>query len=91
MIVPMKKVTLYALKEDREALLVALQQCGKLMISSTEDSLPQEGCEESRQALRRIEENLGYTLREGGAIKGARQEVGLQSLFEHRRTYSYSR
>ena len=82
MIVPMKKVTLYALKEDREALLVALQQCGKLMISSTEDSLPQEGCEESRQALRRIEENLGYTLREGGAIKGARQEVGLQSLFE---------
>ena len=52
MIVPLKKVTLYALTEDREALLVALQQCGKLMISSTEDSLPQEGCEESRQADR---------------------------------------
>ena len=35
MIVPMKKVTLYALKQDREALLESLQRSGELMVIAT--------------------------------------------------------
>ena len=42
MLVPMKKATLYALKDDREAILLNLQRDGNLMLITTSDgnSLP---------------------------------------------------
>ncbi len=60
MIVPMKKVTLYALKQDKEELLLSLQRCGELMIVSTEDSSPQEGFSEASEALERTRDTLGF-------------------------------
>jgi len=66
MIVPMKKVTLYALKQDKEALLAALQRCGELMVVETEDSLPQDGCEEATEALKRTRETLRFVGKNAG-------------------------
>ena len=60
MIVPMKKVTLYALKQDREALLESLQRSGELMVIATEDSVPQPGSAEAQQALQRTADTLSF-------------------------------
>ena len=66
MIVPMKKVTLHALKRDKDELLLSLQRCGELMVISTEDSQPQEGFLQSSEALSRTQEALGFVNRSVG-------------------------
>lgn len=82
MIVPMKKVTLYALKREKEELLLALQRCGELMVISTEDAQPQEGFFESSQALERTQETLGFLYRSVGKrnMFTPRPEVEKQAL-----------
>lgn len=57
MIIPMKKVSLFALKNDREKLLLALQRAGEVMLIPEEASIPSAGDTEaqlarSEQALR---------------------------------------
>ena len=39
MIVPMKKVTVFALRRDREAILLALQRSGRMMIVESDGSV----------------------------------------------------
>ena len=46
MLVKMKKWTLYALKQDRDALLMALQKDGSVMIESEGEKKGLEGAEE---------------------------------------------
>ena len=46
MLVPMKRLTLYALKDDREALLLALQKDGNVMLIQTDDKTSLPGAEE---------------------------------------------
>lgn len=74
MIVPMKKVTLYALKREKDELLLSLQRCGELMIVSTEDSAPQDGFSEASEALRRTKDTLGFV----------DKRVGKRSMFSPR-------
>ncbi|MGI6192661.1 MAG: hypothetical protein ACOYI3_03765, partial [Christensenellales bacterium] len=62
----MKKVTLHALKRDKDELLLSLQRCGELMVISTEDSQPQEGFLQSSEALSRTQEALGFVNRSVG-------------------------
>ena len=83
MIVPMKKVTLYALKQDREALLESLQRSGELMVVATEDSVPQPGSAEARQALERTEQSLAFLDRCAGkkGMFAPRPEVSGEALF----------
>ena len=45
MLVPVKKLTLYALKEDRDAILLALQKSGDVMLLQEGDKKPLEGAE----------------------------------------------
>ncbi|MGI6150905.1 MAG: V-type ATP synthase subunit I [Christensenellales bacterium] len=82
MIVPMKKVTLYALKRNKDELLLSLQRCGELMVISTEDSVPQEGFSQSSEALARAEEALGFVNRSVGkrSMFDPRPEVEKQAL-----------
>ncbi len=74
MIVPMKKVTLYALKHEKDELLLSLQRCGELMVVSTEDSAPQDGFSEASEALRRTRDTLGFV----------DKSVGKRSMFSPR-------
>lgn len=74
MIVPMKKVTLYALKQEKDELLLSLQRCGELMVVSTEDSAPQDGFSEASEALRRTRDTLGFV----------DKSVGKRSMFSPR-------
>jgi len=82
MIVPMKKVTLYALKREKEALLLSLQRCGELMVISTEDAQPQEGFAQSAEELARAQEALGFVYRSVGkrSMFTPRPEVEKQAL-----------
>lgn len=82
MIVPMKKVTLYALRGQKDELLLSLQRCGELMVVSTEDSAPQEGFSEASEALRRTKDTLGFVDRSAGkrSMFSPRPEVEQKTL-----------
>mgnify|MGYP000267149243 FL=1 len=54
MLVKMKKWTLYALKQDRDALLMALQKDGSVMIESEGEKKGLEGAEEVSAQLEKI-------------------------------------
>ena len=49
MIVPMKKAFLVCLKEEREALLRSLQQCGEIMLIPPEESQRIQMCIRDRE------------------------------------------
>ena len=76
MIVPMKKVLLVALREDREALARALQRVGEVMPVDPEGDLS--GKSENRDAVRAEQ-----------ALKVVRQYQGRQSLFAQRPQVNY--
>lgn len=76
MIVPMKKVLLVALREDREALARALQRVGEVMPVDPEGDLS--GKSENRDAVRAEQ-----------ALKVVRQYQGKQSLFAQRPQVNY--
>lgn len=66
MIVPMKKATLFALKQDRDVLLQALQRCGEFMIIPVEEGEELTGYETAVQEAQKVENTLGFILRYQG-------------------------
>lgn len=60
MLIPMKKVFLYALKEDREALLMELQKDGNIMLISQGDKNPLPGSAEVTDQLQKTKEVLKF-------------------------------
>ena len=66
MIVPMKKATLFALKQDRDVLLQALQRCGEFMIIPVEEGEELTGYETTVQEAQKVENTLGFILRYQG-------------------------
>lgn len=68
MLVKMKKWTLYALKQDRDALLMALQKDGSVMIESERGEKGLEGAEE-------VSAQIGKD-RSGPAFYGAERGQG---------------
>ena len=56
----MKKVTLFALKEDRDALLLELQKNGDLMLISDGEKNPLEGAAEISDQLQQTKEVLKF-------------------------------
>jgi len=62
MLIPMKKVTLIALKEDKEALLLALQRCGEFMVIDTQEGEPEEKViTQTDEKVKKTEALLGFT------------------------------
>lgn len=83
MIIPMKKVAVVCLKEERDALLLSLQECGELMLIPPEDSsAPTES--ESGRRLRQSEELLKKVkpFREKKGLFAGRQEIGLSDFLD---------
>ncbi|MCI2109498.1 MAG: V-type ATP synthase subunit I [Acidaminococcaceae bacterium] len=60
MLVPMKRLTLYALKDDREALLLALQKDGNVMLIQTDDKTSLPGAEEVTSQLDKAKEAIHF-------------------------------
>lgn len=60
MLIPMKKATLFALKEDRDALLLELQKHGDLMLISDGEKKPLEGAAEVSDQLQQTKEVLKF-------------------------------
>lgn len=60
MLVPMKRLTLYALKDDRDALLLALQKDGNVMFIQTDDKAALPGAEEVSSQLDKAKEVIHF-------------------------------
>ena len=60
MLIPMKKATLYALKSQREEILVALQKTGEFMLLSDESDTGLPGRAEKEQDVQRIDAALKF-------------------------------
>lgn len=60
MLIPMKKATLYALKSQREEILVALQKTGEFMLLSDEGDTGLPGRAEKEQDVQRIDAALKF-------------------------------
>ncbi len=84
MIVPMKKAELFALKQDRDALLLALQRVGEFMIIPTEEDAQPTGQEDAQQALQQAENALGFVsqFQEKKSFFAQRPELDLQSFLK---------
>ena len=65
MLVKMKKWTLYALKQDRDALLMALQKDGSVMIESEGEKKGLEGAEEVSAQLEKTGQVLRFMAQNG--------------------------
>ncbi|MCH4096606.1 MAG: V-type ATP synthase subunit I [Acidaminococcus provencensis] len=65
MLVPMQKLTLYALKADRDALYLALQKDGSVMLEPEEDSKALEGSEEVSAQLDKAGQTLRFMVQNG--------------------------
>ena len=65
MLVPMQKLTLYALKADRDALYLALQKDGSVMLEPEEDSKALEGSEEVSAQLDKAGQALRFMVQNG--------------------------
>ena len=60
MLVPMKKATLYALKDDREAILLNLQRDGNLMLIEATEGTALPGLTDVDSALERTQEAIKF-------------------------------
>ena len=60
MLVPMKRLTLYALKNDRDALLLALQKDGSVMLIQTDEKSALPGAEEVTGQLDKAKEAIHF-------------------------------
>ena len=60
MLVPMKKATLYALKDDREAILLNLQRDGNLMLITTSDGNSLPGLTDVDSALEKTQDAIKF-------------------------------
>lgn len=80
MIVPMKKAILFALKSDRDSLLMALQQCGEMMIIPAQNAGEPFGKDQVEQEVQRVKGMLGVIKR----------YQGKQSLFAVRPEVDYA-
>lgn len=65
MLVPMQKITLYALKADREALLLALQKDGSVMLEKEGESKTLPGAEEISAQLDKAGQVLRFMVQNG--------------------------
>ena len=65
MLVPVKKLTLYALKEDRDAILLALQKSGDVMLLQEGDKKPLAGAEAVGEEKEKAAEALRFLARSG--------------------------
>jgi len=65
MLVPVKKLTLYALKEDRDAILLALQKDGNVMLLQEGDKKPLNGAEAVTEEKERTAEVIRFLNRNG--------------------------
>jgi len=80
MLIPMKKVTLIALKENKEDLLLALQRCGEFMVIDTQEGEPEENViTQTDEKVKKAEALLGFT----------RKFREKKPLFEERPTINY--
>ncbi len=66
MIVPMKKAVLFALKQDREALLLSLQRSGEFMIIPVEESTQLSQKDQAEMNALKAENTLGFATRYQG-------------------------
>ncbi len=82
MIVPMKKATLVAFKEDKEALIVALQRCGELMIIPPQNSEFTAGKSGDDQTVQRADNMLKFIARYQGkkSFFAQRPEIDYQKF-----------
>ena len=80
MIVPMKKAILFALKSDRDSLLMALQQCGEMMVIPAQNAGEPFGKDQVEQEVQRVKGMLGVIKR----------YQGKQSLFAVRPEVDYT-
>jgi V/A-type H+-transporting ATPase subunit I len=65
MLVPVKKLTLYALKADRDAILLALQKSGNVMLLQEGDKKPLNGAEAVNEEKEKAAEALRFLARNG--------------------------
>ena len=79
MLVPMQKLTLYALKADRDALLLALQKDGSVMLEQ----------EEGAKALPGAEQVSAQLDKAGQAIRFMVQNGAKNSLFPQKQKVYY--
>ncbi len=63
MIVPMKKITVFALRRDRDAILLALQRCGRMMVTENDGSVRDVSLGEAEESLRGAGEALSFVKR----------------------------
>lgn len=82
MLVKMKKWTLYALKQDRDALLMALQKDGSVMIESEGEKKGLEGAEEVSAQLEKTGQVLRFMARNGakGGLFPKRTELSYDAF-----------
>ena len=76
MLVKMKKWTLYALKQDRDALLMALQKDGSVMIESEGEKKGLEGAEEVSAQLEKTGSGPAFYGAERGQGRSLSQADG---------------
>ncbi|MBQ0108180.1 MAG: V-type ATP synthase subunit I [Phascolarctobacterium sp.] len=81
MLIPMKKATLFALKEDRDALLLELQKHGDLMLISEGEKKPLDGAAEISDKLQQTKD----------ALKFVDLHAPKKSLFAAKPTVAYDR
>lgn len=82
MLVKMKKWTLYALKQDRDALLMALQKDGSVMIESEGEKKGLEGAEEVSAQLEKTGQVLRFMAQNGakGGLFPKRTELSYDAF-----------
>ena len=80
MLIAMKKATLFALKEDRDAILLALQKDGNIMLISEGDKTQTlEGADKVGDQIAKAKELLGIANQQnGGKGRQARQAAAGQ-------------
>lgn len=84
MLVSMKKATLYALKEDREAILLALQKEASIMLIAPEKATPLPGAEKISSEVDRTRDAIKFIEVHGdvssGGILAPRKNVSYQKF-----------
>ena len=80
MLIPMKKATLYALKSEREAILLALQKAGEFMLVPAQEDAGLEGLELAVQEAQKS----------GAAIRFVSSHQQEKKLFEPRLALSFA-
>ncbi|MEA4912580.1 MAG: V-type ATP synthase subunit I [Oscillospiraceae bacterium] len=81
MILPMKKVTVFALRRDREAILLALQRGGRMMITENDGSVRDAALPQAEESVRTAGEALSY-MKKYGPKKGLLDETPRASFDE---------